>query len=195
MWRDAKGRFASPVYFDGKRYRDARSGKVSVFATSSQHPSKVAEVRKRHPIKAQKPPVRFAKPSKPVAKPPRKPVKAPPKPVKAKPPRKPGKPARKPPKRPPKKPPKKPVKKPAKPPEKVPIPQIFGKNRHEVLTPIKGMIRQRIIEAEALVRQVQERGHDASDLSEIGYEYYQLIASVENMSPHDVYTLFRSPGL
>lgn len=61
--------------------------------------------------------------------------------------------------------------------------------------PIKGEIRERILEAEALVRQAQERGHDATDLSEIGYEYYQLIAAVEAMSPHDIYTLFKSPEL
>ena len=32
-----------------------------------------------------------------------------------------------------------------------------------------------------------------SEISPLGYEYYELIAAMEKMSPHDVYTLFMSP--
>lgn len=210
VWRDARGRFARPVSYVVKgAYRDTfydRAGHVTGFATNAPKPKEVfarevASIDRRRrkaptPVKGPKitkpkkaRPPKIAKPSKP----PRKPVKPPRKP--AKPPKKP--PKGKPPKvkkKPPKKPPKKPEKKPEKP-KKTPLPQIFGKNRHETLLPLKGEIKARILEAETLVRQAQERGHDATDLSEIGYEYYQLIAAVENMSPHDVYTLFKSPEL
>jgi hypothetical protein len=37
------------------------------------------------------------------------------------------------------------------------------------------------------------RGKKATSLSEIGYEYYELIAAIEKMSSHDIYTLFMSP--
>jgi len=70
---------------------------------------------------------------------------------------------------------------------------LFGKNRKETLVPIVGEIKDRITEAEALIAQVQARGLKASSISEVGYEYYQLIAAIEKMSPHDIYTLFMSP--
>jgi hypothetical protein len=198
LWRDARGRFARPVSYVVKgAYRDTfydRAGRVTGFATTAPKPKEafareVASVDRRRkkapkPVKGPK----ITKPRKPrpkIAKPARKPPKAPSKPAK---------PPKKPPKAKPPKKAKKPAKKPEKP-KKTPLPQIFGKNRHEVLMPIKGEIKARILEAEALVRQAQERGHDATDLSEIGYEYYQLIAAVESMSPHDIYTLFKSPEL
>ena len=184
-WRDAKGRFASPVYYDGKRYRRAKDGRPSSFASRGIHPSAASIRAAKHPPKPQpRPVVKEARPPRPskLAKPPRKPAKPRGKLPKAKAPKKPRKPRKRKPTEP-------------KKPQKTPLPQIFGKNRDEVLTPIKGEIRARILEAEALVRQAQERGHDATDLSEIGYEYYQLIAAVEAMSPHDIYTLFKSPDL
>jgi hypothetical protein len=73
------------------------------------------------------------------------------------------------------------------------LPQLFGKNRHEVLVPIRGEIKERVQEAEALIEQARNRGKKATSISEIGYEYYQLIAAIEKMSPHDIYTLFMSP--
>jgi hypothetical protein len=209
VWRDARGRFARPVSYVVKgAYRDTfydRAGRVTGFATNAPKPKEafareVASVdrrRKKAPTPVKGPKItkprkarpKVVKPSKPAKKPPkapRKPPKAPKKPPKGKPPKVKKKPAKKPLKKPPEKP---------KKPEKTPLPQIFGKNRHEVLLPLKGEIKSRILEAESLVRQAQERGHDATDLSEIGYEYYQLIAAVENMSPHDIYTLFKSPEL
>lgn len=59
--------------------------------------------------------------------------------------------------------------------------------------------RERIKEAEEAIKEAerQARKHKmpfgATELSPLGYEYYQLIAAVEKMSPHDVYTLFMSP--
>jgi hypothetical protein len=147
---------------------------------------------KQPPKRQARPVVKEARPPRP-AKSPRKLAKAARKPPKA--PRKLPKAPRKPPKAKPAKPSKKAAKPPTKPPEKTPLPQIFGANRKEILIPIKGEIRGRILEAEALVRQVLMRGHEASDPSEIGYEYYQLIAQIEKMSPHDIYTLFKSPDL
>lgn len=204
VWRDAKGRFASPVYFDGKRYRDARSGKVSVFATASEHPSRVAKARRLRPIKPQKPP-RFPKPAKPSPKPPRKSVKAPKVPTKGKPLGKPGKPARKPPKAVPRKLVKKPKKKPPKEALKLPQPpktfigQIFGKNRRHLLRPLTREDRKRIKEAKDAIEEAGDYARrnrqrfGPTEKSPLGYEWHQLIAAVEKMSPHDVYTLFMSP--
>jgi len=172
VWRDARGRFATPVVFDGKRYRSKTTGAVATFATTSAKPSKAAKkagkpvsfkAKAKAPPKAQRPVI--SKPKKPKA-----------------------------PKKPEPKKPKKPEKPKAPPiPPKTPLPQLFGKNRDEILVPIVGDIKARILEAEALIAQVQERGLKASSISEVGYEYYQLIAAIEKMSPHDIYTLFMSP--
>lgn len=180
VWRDASGRFASPVYFDGKRYRSKTTGAVAKFATTSSKPSKAAKVAKKagKPVSLKPKGKAFKKAAKPVSlKPKGKPSKKPRKPVIAK-PRKP-------------KAPKKPEAPPTLP--KTPLPQLFGKNRRETLVPIVGEIQDRLVEAEALVAQVQGRGLKASSISEVGYEYYQLIAAIEKMSPHDIYTLFMSP--
>lgn len=174
VWRDARGRFATPVVFDGKRYRSKTTGAVARFATTAAKPSKAAKVAKKagKPVSFKAKPKAPPKPSRPVISKPRKP-KAPkkPEPKKAK--------------------PKKPEAPPT--PPKTPLPQLFGKDRKERLIPFGEEIKARIMEAEALVAQVQERGLKASSISEVGYEYYQLIAAIEKMSPHDIYTLFVSP--
>ncbi len=179
VWRDARGRFATPVVFDGKRYRSKTTGAVARFATTAAKPSKAAKVAKKagKPVSFKAKPLRGGpkappKPSRPVISKPKAPRKAKkPEPKKAK-PRKPEAP---------------PI------PPKTPLPQLFGKDRKEKLVPFGEEIKARIMEAEALVAQVQERGLKASSISEVGYEYYQLIAAIEKMSPHDIYTLFVSP--
>jgi len=93
----------------------------------------------------------------------------------------------------PKKAKKPPVKKAPPPPPKKPLPQLFGKHRGEVLYPIRGEVKERVQEAEGLIEQARKRGKKATSISEIGYEYYQLIAAIEKMTPHDIYTLFMSP--
>lgn len=210
LWRDPRGRFARPVSYVVKGpFRDTfydRTGHVTGFATQAPKPKEafareVASVdrrRKKAPVKVtgpkitkpkpRKAPAKVAKPTKPARKPPKapsKPAKPRAKLPKAKPPKKPAKPAKK---------PAKPAK--PKPPKKTPLSQIFGKNRHEVLQRLKGEIKRRVEEAQDAVIQSLERGHEAKDRDEeTGLEYYQLIAEVENMSPHDIYTLFKSPEL
>ncbi len=202
LWRDARGRFARPVSYVVKgAYRDTfydRAGHVTGFATTAPKPKEVfaREVasidrrRKKAPTAVKGP--KITKPRKPrpkIAKPARKPPKAPSKPAK---------PAKKPPKAKPPKVKKKPKGKPAKvkKPAKTPLPRIFGKHRHELLMRAGKEIRERINEANDLVVQELARGNEARDRDEdTGIEYYQLIAQIENMSPHDIYTLFKSPEL
>jgi hypothetical protein len=146
--------------------------------------------RKKAPIKVKGPKITKPKPRKPrpevvkPRKPPRKPVK---------PPRKPAKPPKKLPKG---KRPKKPPIGTGRAPLKPPLPQIFGKNRHELLIRAGREIRARIDEANDHVVVELGLGHEATDRDDdSGFEYYQLIAQIEKMSPHDIYTLFRSPEL
>ena len=174
------------------------------FATTAKRPSAIT---------AKKPPKAAAKPRRPPVK--AKLPKAAPKPVRLKP----GKPQRpKKPKTPPKKrvAPKKPVKtKPVKTPPKKPskpkkpkappkppkqwISQMFGKNRREKIRAITSEDRQRIKDAEESIEETrrQTRKHHLpfgpTEISPLGYEYYELIAAIEKMSAHDVYTLFMSP--
>jgi hypothetical protein len=124
------------------------------------------------------------------------------KPAKAKAPPKPTKPAKpKPLRGKPKKPhggkPRKPKKPKAPPkPPKTWIGQLFGKNRREKIRPITEEDRARIKDAEAAIKEAQRherRKLKPDDISPLGYEYYQLIAAMEKMSSHDVYTLFMSP--
>jgi hypothetical protein len=184
VWRDASGRFASPVKFDGLRYRD-KSGRVRKFATTAKRPS---AINPKKPSKARQPPVKVKvpnKPSKPVKPHPKKPGKAIPAKTKAKKPTK-------------AKPKKKKVKSVKKPP-KAYISQMFGKSRREKIRPITEEDRERITEAEESIaetkRQTRRVGlpFGPSEISPLGYEYYELIAAMEKMSPHDVYTLFMSP--
>ncbi len=163
-------------------------------------PRKVPKAPPRKPAKPVKkaPPKKPTKPVKVVVKKPVKktPPKKPTKPVKKAPPRKPAKPVKK---APPKKPrkPRKP-KEPPKPP-KVWISQLFGKNRREKIRAITPEDRERIKEAEEAIEEMRRHTRrqglpfGATEPSPLGYEYYQLIAAVEKMSPHDVYTLFMSP--
>jgi hypothetical protein len=134
-----------------------------------------------------------AKPVKPSPKKPvkKKLVKKPTKPVKKKPAKKaiPAKPVKK----------KKPVKK--APPEipKRRIPQIFGANRREKIRPITQEDRERLKEASLDIEEVRIQTRrlklpfGPTEISPVGYEYYELIAALEKMSPHDVFTLFMSP--
>jgi hypothetical protein len=73
---------------------------------------------------------------------------------------------------------------------------LFGKNRREKIRPITEEDRARIKDAEVAIHEAErqeKRKLKPEDISPLGYEYYQLIAAIEKMSAHDVYTLFMSP--
>jgi hypothetical protein len=76
---------------------------------------------------------------------------------------------------------------------------LFGKNRHEHIRRQTNVDRERIKEAEEAIKEAERQSRrlrlpfGPTEPSPLGYEYYQLIAAVEKMSPHDVYTLFMSP--
>jgi hypothetical protein len=74
--------------------------------------------------------------------------------------------------------------------------RLFGKNRRHKLRPVTEEDRERIKEAKKTIEDAERnegKKLKPEDISPVGYEYYQLIAAVEKMSPHDVYTLFMSP--
>lgn len=79
------------------------------------------------------------------------------------------------------------------------IGQLFGKNRRETIRPVTPEDRQRIKEVEEVIAEAERQARrlrlpfGPTEPSPLGYEYYQLIAGVEKMSAHDVYTLFMSP--
>lgn len=160
VWRDASGRFASPVYFDGKRYRSKRTGKLASFATRALKPSTAAKRAKASgkPVKIVKP--KLKRPAKPK---PKKPSKAPPKPPKTF------------------------------------ISRLFGKDRHTLARKITSEDEARIKEAVQAIEEAREEARKQKKpfgptvISKYGYEYYELIASIEKMSPHDIYTLMVSP--
>lgn len=147
-------------------------------------PTRKVHPKKAPPVKLRKPPKKVAKPSKPVSKKPgpKKLAKKPVKPIKKKPVKK------------------KPTKK-AKPVEipKRRITQIFGKSRKEKIRPVTEEDRERIKEALLDIEEVRKQTRKAklpfgpTEISPLGYEYYELIAALEKMSAHDVYTLFMSP--
>lgn len=76
---------------------------------------------------------------------------------------------------------------------------MFGANRREKIRPITQEDRERIKEAELDIEEVRRQTKraglpfGATEISPLGYEYYELIAALEKMSPHDVFTLFMSP--
>jgi hypothetical protein len=73
------------------------------------------------------------------------------------------------------------------------IDQIYGMRRKEKIRKISAEDKERIKEAEFMVRDLIMKGEGPSDLSALGIQYYELIAAIEKMSPHDIYTLFMSP--
>lgn len=186
-FRDALGRFKKPP--------KARKPRPRVVIP--RKPAKPVRAQPKKPSKA--PPKKPRKAPPKVA--PRKPAKAPPKKPSKAPPKVAPKPRKAPPKAPPKKPKKPRKKKPAEPPKppKVWIGQLFGKNRREKIRAITPEDRERIKEAEDAIREAEKQTRrlglpfGPTEPSPLGYEYYQLIAAVEKMSPHDVYTLFMSP--
>jgi hypothetical protein len=75
---------------------------------------------------------------------------------------------------------------------KPPLPQIFGEGIHDPLVKITPEVKDRINQAGLRVTREVIDGKGPTDRDETGNEYYQLIAEMEHMTSHDIYTLFVS---
>jgi hypothetical protein len=75
---------------------------------------------------------------------------------------------------------------------KPPLLQVFGEGVRDPIVEVTPEIKARIGHAGLRVTREMIDGHGPTDRDDDGTEYYQLIATMEHMTPHDIYTLFVS---